>query len=750
MAIIDASSSSSSSSNNNNENENGVTYRQVHDLVNRVRCNLSKYTRQCDNDNDDGDKQQQQQVLALMLPNHTLFPILFHGALSTGRIIITPINPLCSTDEIRRQLVDSGARHLIMYNNDNNDRNNNNGNGNSSGSGSKSGSGGEDSPSLLQKVRSLLLRLVEEEDTESVATCMVEHVFVLNQSEHEDMMMKMRTTHHSVACSTDDNDGDDRNVNTTTKGTETTTLKTTTENDNDDDSGFGGGGHKRDSGSVESLLQLGDERDKKRRKIDKRHHHRTVHFHSVHAHLLSPLPPPTVDNVGNDDTTATTTTTPTTTTSHEMEYDEDMMDRVAILPYSSGTTGWSKGVQLTHRNLIANLMQIESIDPQYYNHELRMLGLMPMFHIYGLNFIMNKSLQVGGTLVIMNRFHMTPFFHVVRHHRLNVLHLVPPVLLAMSNHYTATQCEKQREELRSWMRSVQYIVTGAAPCAPSLSRAIHEQYGVQVRQGYGMTETSPVLCINPSHDNRPESCGVLVCDTELKIVPVVDEGEDELFGDGVDENKNRNGQQQEQQQQLINNDGSECSESVVVGELCFRGPQIMKGYWNNDRATRETIDADGWLHTGDMGYFKDGHVYITDRLKELIKYRGYQVPPAELEAILMGHERVMDAAVIGSCVYTARVGDSHVNDDDVVEELPKALIVLAPPTSKHTSVDAENEDEIKKQLFEYVAERVAPYKKLRLIEFVSEIPRTSSGKILRRVLKERDRMNSRKQGHNNQ
>ncbi len=199
-------------------------------------------------------------------------------------------------------------------------------------------------------------------------------------------------------------------------------------------------------------------------------------------------------------------------------------------------------------------------------------------------------------------------------------------------------------------------------------------------QGYGMTELSPVTHATPTGKYKAGSIGVLVPSTECRIV------EPESGGDlGVGED----------------------------GELWVRGPQVMRGYLNNDEATRTTIDSEGWLHTGDIGHVDgDGHFTIVDRLKELIKYNGFQVPPAELEALLVTHPAVADAAVIGI-------------PDDEAGELPKGFIVLRPGAKA-------SEQEIQT----FVAEQVAHYKQLRLVEFVEQIPKSASGKILRRLLRD--------------
>jgi acyl-CoA synthetase (AMP-forming)/AMP-acid ligase II len=226
------------------------------------------------------------------------------------------------------------------------------------------------------------------------------------------------------------------------------------------------------------------------------------------------------------------------------------------------------------------------------------------------------------------------------------------------------------------------VNSGAAPLGADLVEQVSERIGAVVMQGYGLTETSPVTHCNPIDPERvkPGTIGPPLPDTECRLVDP-DSGEELGAGER--------------------------------GELWVRGPQVMRGYLNNPEATSATIDADGWLHTGDVAVFdEDGYFQIVDRLKELIKYKGFQVPPAELEALLIGHPAVADAAVIGV-------------PDEEAGELPKAFVVAGEEVS---------DDE----LLSYVAERVSPQKRIRLIERVEEIPKSPSGKILRRVLAERE------------
>jgi acyl-CoA synthetase (AMP-forming)/AMP-acid ligase II len=356
---------------------------------------------------------------------------------------------------------------------------------------------------------------------------------------------------------------------------------------------------------------------------------------------------------------------------------EPLVDHVAIdpamdlvaLPYSSGTTGLSKGVELTHRNLVANIEQVNAVLP--FEQGEVMLSVLPFFHIYGMQVLMNGALASGGTVVTMPRFDLEQFLTLASQHRIRRAVVVPPIVLAMAKHPMVDSFD---------LSSLRQLFSGAAPLGAELAAEAATRLGCEVVQGYGMTELSPVSHATPDGQGRPGTIGILVPDTECRVV---DPATGDDCGVGVD------------------------------GELWIRGPQVMAGYLNNPAATADTIDADGWLHTGDIGHADDdGHFTIVDRLKELIKYKGFQVPPAELEALLVTHPAVADVAVIGV-------------PDDEAGELPKAFVVLKP------GADATAED-----LQAFVADQVAHYKQVRQVAFVDEIPKSASGKILRRMLRD--------------
>src|SRR5437867_9794441 len=342
---------------------------------------------------------------------------------------------------------------------------------------------------------------------------------------------------------------------------------------------------------------------------------------------------------------------------------------LAVLPYSSGTTGFPKGVMLTHRNLVANLLQTAWV--HHVTEQDRIIAVLPFFHIYGMQVVLNLALWRGATLVTMPKFELEPFLGTLQRHRITRAFVVPPLVLALAKHPAVDSYD---------LSSVRAMMSGAAPLDADLETACARRVGCGFIQGYGLTEASPVTHANSDEPGKckPGTVGQLLPSTDCRI------------GDAA---------------------GAELGPDED-GELLIRGPQVMRGYLNNPEATAATLDADGWLHTGDIGHVdRDGYFTIVDRLKELIKYKGYQVPPAELEAVLRGHPAVADAAVVPLA-------------DRECGEVPKAFVVLRGDVSAA-------------DLMAYVAERVASYKKIRAVEVIDTIPRSPSGKILRRVLKER-------------
>lgn len=346
---------------------------------------------------------------------------------------------------------------------------------------------------------------------------------------------------------------------------------------------------------------------------------------------------------------------------------------LVALPYSSGTTGTPKGVMLTHFNLVANVRQMLAVDP-IADDEVA-LAVVPFFHIYGMVVVLGAVLSAGATIVCVPRFEFDDFLTLLERYGVTRANLVPPIILGLAKHPGVEGYD---------LSALRLIISGAAPLGEEVALACGKRVGCDVRQGYGLTETSPVTHYCSPYapaGNKPASVGPAVPNTE---VCVVDLTTGSRLGPGE------------------------------RGEVWCRGPQVMKGYLDRPEATAATIDEEGWLHTGDVGVVDDdGYLYVVDRAKELIKYKGFQVAPAELEHLLAGHPAVGDVAVIPS-------------PDPEAGEVPKAFVV-------------RRGDLTGDELAEWVAERVAPHKKIRRVEFVEEIPKSASGKILRRILVERER-----------
>jgi acyl-CoA synthetase (AMP-forming)/AMP-acid ligase II len=344
-------------------------------------------------------------------------------------------------------------------------------------------------------------------------------------------------------------------------------------------------------------------------------------------------------------------------------------EQIVVLPYSSGTTGFPKGVMLTHTNLVANLVQSE--DALAVEDGEVVLAVLPFFHIYGMQVLMNFFLSRGSTIVTVPRFDLQQSLELIQQHKITRLFAVPPIVLALAKHPLVDQFD---------LSSLKQVFSGAAPLGADLAQEAAERIDCEVMQGYGMTEMSPVSHVTRMGDFKPGTCGVTVANTECRIVDS-EGGEDQGVG--------------------------------AVGELWIRGPQVMKGYLNNPEATAETIDSDGWLHTGDVAFIdEDGHMTIVDRVKELIKYKGFQVAPAELEALLLTNPAIADAAVVGV-------------PDEEAGERPRAFIVLRD--GQQLSAD---------DVTSFTAEHVATYKVIHDVVFTDSIPKSASGKILRRLLRD--------------
>ncbi|KFB34945.1 AGAP003482-PA-like protein [Anopheles sinensis] len=346
--------------------------------------------------------------------------------------------------------------------------------------------------------------------------------------------------------------------------------------------------------------------------------------------------------------------------------------QIAVMVMSSGTTGLPKAVQLTHHNVMT-VMAYQAEDPRYTELPvpIRVLGLLPFYHVFGFMLSLNSCIN-AVPMVVLPRFEPHLFLRTLQDHRISMVSLVPPLMVFLAKSPLVDEYD---------LSSLYAVLCGAAP----LSREIEELVRTRlpnvatVRTGYGMSETS--LGVISRMNDKVGSVGKVHKTTRAKVVDL-------------------------ETGQPLGTGG--------VGEICVKGPLIMKGYLNNEQATREAIDAEGWLHTGDIGYYDaEGDFFIVDRLKDLIKYNGYQVPPAELEDVLLSHPKVRDAAVVGV-------------PDEAAGELPAAFVVLQP-----------NEKVTAAELVEFVAPKLSPQKRLRGgVFFVDEIPKTGSGKILRRQLRE--------------
>ncbi|MEU9730753.1 4-coumarate--CoA ligase family protein [Streptomyces sp. NPDC048002] len=363
-------------------------------------------------------------------------------------------------------------------------------------------------------------------------------------------------------------------------------------------------------------------------------------------------------------------------TAPEPEVDVDPAEDIAALPYSSGTTGTPKGVMLTHRQIATNLVQLDAAVTAGPGE--RVLAVLPFFHIYGLTALMNAPLRKGATVVVLPRFDLETFLAAIQNHRITALYVAPPIVLALAKHPAVENYD---------LSSLKYLICSAAPLDAQLAAACSRRLNLPpIGQAYGMTELSPgshVVPLDAVAEAPPGTVGRLIAGTEMRIVSLDDPGKD--LGTGE------------------------------PGEILVRGPQVMKGYLGRPEETSALIDADGWLHTGDVGHVDaDGWLFVVDRVKELIKYKGFQVAPAELEALLLTHPGIADAAVIG--VY-----------DDNGNEIPRAYVVRQP------TAGALSEGEV----MMHVAEQVAPYKRVREVVFLDAVPRAASGKILRRELRER-------------
>jgi long-chain acyl-CoA synthetase len=348
---------------------------------------------------------------------------------------------------------------------------------------------------------------------------------------------------------------------------------------------------------------------------------------------------------------------------------------IAALPYSSGTTGLPKGVMLSHYNLVANVYQTIGPNAAPLSSNDVILCFLPLYHIYGLTVALTLSLTLGSTLVLMPRFDVRKLCALLTQEDITMMLMVPPAINAL--------CQAVEDGILPKDHKVTWIKSGAAPLAPELARRLTDLTGIIVNQGYGMTEASPVTHVgfnSPPEMNRPASIGQPLALTECRVVDVG--GDDVAPGE--------------------------------AGELVMRGPQIMLGYWKEPQATASVL-RDGWYFSGDIVRTDaDGFYYVLDRSKEMIKYKGFPVAPAEVEALLLEHPAIRDCGVVAK-------------PDSDAGEIPCAFVVLREGFRPSDTLD--------KELREFVADRLAHHKQPREVRFVEVVPRTPSGKILRRELR---------------
>ena len=349
---------------------------------------------------------------------------------------------------------------------------------------------------------------------------------------------------------------------------------------------------------------------------------------------------------------------------------------LAALPYSSGTTGLPKGVMLSHLNLVANVYQFIAPNGSPLCANDVILCFLPLYHIYGLNVMLNPALTLGATLVLMPRFQPADLSRLLIEEQITMLPAVPPALNAMCQAAEAGQFPKEHK--------VRWSKSGAAPLAPELANRFTALTGIPICQGYGMTEASPVTHIGYLQPElyNPSSIGQPLAETDCRVV---------------------------------NASGNEAAIDEP-GELVMRGPQFMLGYWKEPQATAAAL-RDGWYWSGDLvTHDANNFFYVRDRLKEMIKYKGFPIAPAEIEAVLLEHPAVRECAVVGK-------------SDIAAGEIPVAFVSLRDSSTASQKT--------KDELCSFVSERLTNYKQPREVHFIDAVPKTASGKLLRRELRER-------------
>ena len=369
------------------------------------------------------------------------------------------------------------------------------------------------------------------------------------------------------------------------------------------------------------------------------------------------------------------------------EYEFNVKEDLAALVYTSGTTGLPKGTMLTHFNIVSNITQLSQT---FELSELDIaMAVLPLYHIYGLNVCMNQAIWLGAAQVVTPRFKVKEFCELIEKYQVTYSLCVPPIFLEVVRHL-----EDPNIKGYNW-RNLKIFNNGAAPIPLELlerfDKLAKEKCNAKdatIQHGWGLTEASPVVAVNPMYRRKMESQGTLLADTFHKIIDI--------------------------------ETGEELPERGQIGELVIKGPQVMKGYWKSPEATKDAFWIDPktgekWLRTGDMAYIdEEEYEHLLDRIKEMIKYKGWSIAPAELEDLLFKNPHVFDAAVIGKPSTELDIG-----------QIPKAFIILKPESKGKVTEE---------EIMEWVAEKISAYKKIREVEFVDDIPKSGSGKILRREL----------------
>ncbi|KAH8832049.1 AMP binding protein, partial [Flagelloscypha sp. PMI_526] len=371
----------------------------------------------------------------------------------------------------------------------------------------------------------------------------------------------------------------------------------------------------------------------------------------------------------------------------EEKFDGPLSEELALICFSSGTSGTPKGVMTSHKNLVSNICQTPAYYPPLRPKD-KLYGILPFYHIYGCVVVLQYVFNTGATLVIGPRFDPVSFCANIEKYKINASLIVPPVLVVLAHHPVVSKYD---------MSSLDWLLSGAAPLGADLVKKVSDRLSTQnnngrtlrITQGYGLTETTPIVHILPIEEaeRKVGSIGQLIPNCQVRI---------------VDEN------------------GKDVKEGEP-GELWVRGPNVMKGYLNRPDATSDCMTKDGFFKTGDIATRdSEGFYYIVDRVKELIKYKGFQVPPAELESVLLSHPSIVDVAVIG------------IQDDEQATELPRAYVVADGTRSAEEKLVLGNE------VMKWMEGKVAKHKYLRGgVEFVDVIPKSAAGKILRRELREK-------------